>query len=115
VASPKADGTRPKQPAAKIKKGDQVVVITGKNRRARGAVLSVDRNKARVTVERVNVMVKHKKPSATGAGGRIERENPIAISNVMLLHKGEPTRVGFRVVDGKKVRWSVRHNEAIDG
>jgi large subunit ribosomal protein L24 len=104
-----------KAPAAKIKKGDQVEVIAGKDRGKRGAVIRVDRQQDRVTIARVNLVWKHKKPSASGPGGRIERENPIAISNVMLLHKGERTRVGFRVTDGKKVRWSVRHDEVIDG
>ena len=102
--------------AAKIKKGDQVEVIAGKDRGKRGAVVRVDRERERVTVERVNLVWKHQRPSQTSRGGRIERENPIAISNVMLLHKGERTRVGFREIDGgKKVRWSLRHDEAIDG
>jgi len=101
--------------AARIRKGDQVEVTAGKDRGRRGAVLDVDVAGERVTVERVNVVWKHQKPTATGRGGRMEKENPIHISNVALVHKGERTRVRFRSVGDKKVRWSVRHDEAIDG
>ena len=101
--------------AAKIRRGDQVRVLSGKNKGAEGAVLSIDRVAGRATVERVNMIWKHLRPNPqTGRGGRIEKEGPLSLSNLMLLHKGEPTRVSFRVVDGKKVRWSKRHDEAID-
>lgn len=102
--------------AAKIRKGDTVEVICGKDAGRRGHVLSVDRSRGRVVVERVNIGWKHQRPSAqSGRGGRIEKENPVDLSNVMLVHKGEKTRVGFQMVGDKKVRWSKRHNEAIDG
>jgi len=102
--------------AARIRKGDTVVVLVGRERGQRGSVLRVDIERGRVLVERLNLKKKHQKPTATTRqGGIIEKEAPIPLSNVALVHKGEKTRVAFRVVDGKKVRWSVRHDEAIDG
>jgi large subunit ribosomal protein L24 len=106
--------------AARIRKGDQVIVIAGKDKHrekggARGTVTAVDGVRDRVTVQGVNLVTRHQKPvQGQSRGGIIQKEAPIHISNVMLLHKGEPTRVGFRVVNGKKVRWSKRHDEAID-
>ena len=102
--------------ASKIRKGDTVEVIKGKNRGTRGAVLRVDHAGLRVVVERVNIAKCHQKPSAQNRqGGIVEVEKPIAISNIALVHRGEPTRVGFKIIDGQKVRWSRRHDEAIDG
>ena len=102
--------------AAKIRKGDTVEVTTGKDRGKRGTVLRVDKERDRVTVERVNIVKKHQKPNATvRQGGIIEKEAPLHVSNVALVHKGEKTRVGFKVVDGRKVRWSKKRDEAIDG
>ena len=101
--------------AARIRKGDTVEVTTGKNRGSRGTVLSVDAQKKRVTVERVNIVKRHMKPSAQfRQGGIVEKERSIHLSNVMLVHNGEPTRVAFRDQGGKRVRWSVKHGEAID-
>jgi large subunit ribosomal protein L24 len=102
--------------AAKIKKGDTVEVLVGRDRGKRGPVLRVDNARDRVLVERINLVKKHQKPTATTRqGGIIEKEASIHVSNVALVHKGEKTRVAFRTVDGKKLRWSVRHDEAIDG
>ncbi|MEE9281880.1 MAG: 50S ribosomal protein L24 [Myxococcota bacterium] len=102
--------------AARVRVGDTVEVICGKNKGARGSVLRVELGKGRVVVERVNLVKKHQKPTAANRGGGIiEREAPLHLSNVALVHKGERTRVGFRVVEGKKVRWSKKHDEAIDG
>ena len=102
--------------AAKIRRGDTVEVLVGRDRGKRGAVLRIDREHGRVVVERINIVKKHQKPTAaTRQGGIIEKEAPLHVSNVALVHKGETTRVAFRVVDGKKCRWSVRHGEAIDG
>jgi large subunit ribosomal protein L24 len=102
--------------AAKIKKGDVVEVLTGRDRGKRGAVVRVDPERARVWVERVNIVKKHQKPTATTrTGGIIDKEAPLHVSNVALVHKNEPTRVAFRVVKGARVRWSVKHDEAIDG
>ena len=101
--------------AVKIRKGDTVRVMVGKDKTREGKVLTVDRSAGRATVERVNMVWKHQKPTPRGGrGGRFERESSVDLSNLMLVHKGEPTRVGFRIVNGKKVRWSKRHDEAID-
>ncbi len=80
----------------KIKKGDTVRVITGKDKDREGKVLSVDHKNRKVTVEGVNMITKHAKPSAANReGGIINIEAPIDISNVMYLHKGKVTRIGF--------------------
>jgi large subunit ribosomal protein L24 len=101
--------------AARIRKGDMVEVIAGKDRGRRGAVLRVDTGAGRVTVERVNVVKKHQKPTATNRGGIIEREASIHLSNVMLVHGGSRTRVGFRSEGDAKVRFARKKGEAIDG
>ena len=102
--------------AAKIRKGDVVEVTVGRDRGKRGTVLRVDPERERVTIERVNIVKKHQKPNAaTRQGGIIEKEASVHVSNVAFVHKGEKTRVAFRVVDGRKRRWSVKHDEAIDG
>jgi large subunit ribosomal protein L24 len=101
--------------AARIRKGDLVEVITGKDRGRRGAVLAVDAGAGRVTVERVNVVKKHQKPTATNRGGIIEREAATHLSNVMLVHRGSRTRVGFRSEGESKVRFARKQGEAIDG
>ena len=99
----------------KIRKGDQVIVLTGRDKGKRGTVASrVDDDY--IVVDGVNVVKKHQKPNAaTRQGGIIEKEAAIHVSNVALVHKGEKTRVAFRVVDGRKLRWSKKHDEAIDG
>ncbi len=80
----------------KIKKGDTVRVIAGKDNGKEGKVIAVDAKNNRVTVEGVNIVSKHTKPSMSNqAGGIIEHEAPIHISNVMYLADGEPTRIGF--------------------
>jgi large subunit ribosomal protein L24 len=102
--------------AAKIKKGDMVEVTVGRDRGKRGTVLRVHPERERVTIERVNIVKKHQKPNATTRqGGIIEKEASVHVSNVALVHKGEKTRVSFRVVGGRKLRWSKKHDEAIDG
>ena len=89
----------------KIKKGDTVKVIAGKDKDKTGNVLRVDAKANRVVVEGVNMMTKHTKPSAANQqGGIVTTEATIDTSNVMLMYKGEAVRVGFQVVDGKKVR-----------
>ncbi len=102
--------------SARIKKGDMVEVTVGKDRGKRGTVLRVFPERERVMVERLNIVKKHQKPNATTRqGGIIEKEASVHVSNVALVHKGEKTRVSFRVVGGKKMRWSKKHDEAIDG
>ena len=99
----------------KIKKGDMVKVIAGKDKDKEGKVVSVDAKNSKVLVEGVNMITKHAKPSAANAnGGIIQKEAPIDISNVMLVHNGKATRVGFTTVDGKKVRVAKATGEVID-
>ncbi len=81
----------------KIKKGDTVRVITGKDKGKEGKVLSVNQETSRVIVEGVNMVTKHTKASVADQGGIVHQEAPIHVSNVMLLQGGKPTRVGIKV------------------
>jgi len=99
----------------KIKKGDTVKVIAGKDKDKEGKVVSVDVKANKVLVEGINMITKHTKPSAANqAGGIIEKESPIDISNVMYVHKGKATRVGFKIDGDKKVRVAKSTGEVID-
>ena len=99
----------------KIKKGDTVRVIAGGDVNNEGKVIAVDKKNNPVTVEGVNMVKRHVKPSmANQAGGIIEQEAPIDASNVMLLHNGQPTRVGFKMDGDKKVRFAKKTGEVID-
>ena len=99
----------------KIKKGDTVKVIAGKDNGTEGQVISVDVKNGKVLVEGVNMITKHAKPSqANPNGGIIQKEAPIDISNVMLVFKGKATRVGFKVDRGKKVRYAKATGDIID-
>ena len=100
---------------SKIKVGDTVKVIAGKDKDKEGKVLKVFHDKGRVIVEGINMVTQHTKPSARNQqGGIVEKEAPIDISNVMLVHKGQPTRVGFKEVDGKKGRYAKKTGKVID-
>ena len=98
----------------KIKTGDTVRVIAGKSKGREGKVLAVKDGK--VLVEGVNMVTKHQKPSAQNQqGGIVTKEAPIDISNVMYVHKGKPTRIGFKITeDGKKVRVAKSTGDVID-
>ena len=97
----------------KIKKGDTVKVIAGKDKDKEGKVLAVKDGK--VIVEGINMVSKHTKPSMTNQqGGIVEKEAAIDASNVMLIHEGKATRVGFKVEDGKKVRVAKTTGKVID-
>lgn len=100
----------------KVKKGDTVQVIAGKDKGTKGEILSVNRKEGRVVVKGVHVCTRHRKPSATHAGGIEKKEQSIHISNVMLIdaQDGKPTRVGMKIVDGKKVRFSKRTGAVIN-
>ena len=100
----------------KIKKGDNVIVITGRDKGREGKVLAVNTKNSTVLVEGVNMVKKHMKPGRQSQeGGIINQEAPVHISNVMYVHKGKPTRIGFHVDEnGKKVRYAKSANEAID-
>ena len=99
----------------KIKKGDTVKVIAGKDNGKEGKVLSVDAKNNKVVVEGVNVIKKHTKPSvANQNGGIVTKEAAIDASNVMYVHKGKATRVGFKIENDKKVRFAKTTGEVID-
>ena len=99
----------------KIKKGDTVKVIAGKDKDKEGKVIAVDQKNGTVLVEGVNMRTKHAKPSASNPeGGILHQEGPIDASNVMLIHNGKAVRVGFKGEDGKKVRVAKGSNEVID-
>ena len=101
--------------AGKIRVGDTVEVLAGKDRGSQGKVISLDAEAKRVVVESVNIVKRHQKPTASQRqGGIIEKEAPIHLSNVSMVHRGEKTRVTFREVDGTKTRLSRKHDEAID-
>jgi large subunit ribosomal protein L24 len=103
--------------AAKIKKGDSVVVLSGKDKGRTGTVLQVLPKDGKIVVEGVNVATRHRKPTQLNPQGGIERTPaPMAISKVAVADKdGKPTRVRFEVKDGKKVRVAVKSGETIDG
>ena len=99
----------------KIKKGDTVKVIAGKDKGTEGKVISVDAKNSKVLVEGVNMVTKHTKPSAANQnGGIIQKEAPIDLSNVMYVHKGKATRIGFKVENDKKGRFAKSTGEVID-
>ena len=107
--------------AAKIKKGDTVIVITGRDKGKSGEVLEMRRDDNRVLVRGVNIVKRHQRQSAPQEGGIISKESPIHLSNVALTDPkdGKPTRVGFKIVgqgeERKKVRVAKRSGVEIDG
>ena len=97
-----------------IKKGDNVVVISGKDKGKKGKVLSVAATNKTVLVEGINMVTKHSKPSAQNQnGGIVHQEAPIDISNIMLVHKGKTTRIGYKMDGDKKVRVAKSTGEEI--
>ena len=99
----------------KIKKGDTVKVIAGKDKDKEGKVLSVDKKNGKVVVEGVNMVTKHAKPSAANQnGGIIQKEAALDMSNVMYVYKGKPTKIGFKVENDKKVRFAKSTGDVID-
>jgi large subunit ribosomal protein L24 len=103
--------------AAKIKKGDRVMVLAGKDKGRQGAVLKVFPKEERVLVEGLNIVHRHTKPSQGDPQGGIKnKEAPLHVSNVAVVDsKGKPTRVGFRVDGDKKVRFAKTTGEVING
>ncbi len=107
--------------AAKIRKGDTVIVIAGRDKGRTGEVIEMRRDAGRVLVRGVNVVKRHQKQSATQEGGIISKESPIHISNVALADPkdNKPTRIGFKITgagdDRKKVRFAKRSGAEIDG
>ena len=102
--------------AFKIKKGDNVVVITGKDKGKTGSVLKVMPADSRVIVQGVNIAKRHTKPRPGQPGGLVEKELSIHVSNVAHVDPkdNKPTRVGWKTIDGRKLRYAVRSGEMID-
>ena len=100
--------------AAKLKKGDTVVVLTGKDKGKQGEITAVSPKDNKAVIDGVNVSVRHTKQSQTSQGGRIAKAMPIDLSNLAIVDaNGKATRVGFRMEDGKKVRFAKTTGEAI--
>jgi large subunit ribosomal protein L24 len=101
----------------KIRKGDKVVVLAGKDKGRTGEVLSVAPKDDKAVVRGVNLVRRHQKQSQSQEGGIITKEAPIHLSNIALADPkdGKPTRVGFKIQDGKKVRVAKRSGETING
>ncbi len=102
----------------KLKKGDDVIVISGREKGKQGKIVKVIPDERRVIIGGVNKMKRHTKPSREGAGGIVEKEMPLHASNVMLVDpkSGKGTRVGFKTLaDGKKVRVARKSGEVING
>jgi large subunit ribosomal protein L24 len=102
--------------AAKLRKGDKVIVISGKDKSKTGEVTRVIPKDGKALVTGVNSVIRHTKQTQTDQGGRITKEMPIDISNLALVDpkSGGPTRVGFKLVEGKKVRYAKRSGEALN-
>lgn len=103
--------------AAKIKKGDRVVVLAGKDKGKVGEVLQVMPKQTRALVSGVNMVKRHTAPSQTSAGGIVEKEASLHLSNIAHVdpRDGKPTRIGFKLVEGdRKVRFAKRSGEVID-
>ncbi len=104
--------------AAKIRKGDKVVVLTGRDKGRTGEVIEMRPGDGRVVVRGVNMVKRHQRQTAQQEGGIVSKELPVHLSNIALADPkdGKPTRVGFKVqADGKKIRIAKRSGAEIDG
>lgn len=101
--------------AAKLRKGDRVVVLSGKDRGREGVILEVDPSRGRARVEGVSVALRHRRQTGAEEGGRIPTPMPVDLSNLALVDPegGGPTRVGFRIEDGKKRRYAKKSGALI--
>ncbi|AXX96566.1 50S ribosomal protein L24 [Profundibacter amoris] len=100
--------------AAKLKKGDKVVVLVGKDKGKEGEIASVNPAAGKAIVDGLNVSIRHVRQSQNTQGGRVPQAMPIDLSNLALVDsKGKPTRVGFRMEDGKKVRFAKTTGETV--
>ena len=101
--------------AAKLKKGDKVVVLAGKDKGKEGTISSVDPKAGKAVVDGINIAIRHTRQSQNSQGGRLPQANPIDLSNLALLDKnGKATRVGFRMEGDKKVRCAKTTGDVID-
>lgn len=103
--------------ASKLKKGDKVIVITGKDKGREGVIASVEPKKGKAIVTGINVAIRHQRQSQNSQGGRIPTDMPIDLSNLALVDpkEGGATRVGFKMEDGKKRRFAKKSGALIDG
>ena len=102
--------------AAKLKKGDKVVVLAGKDKGKEGTISSVDTKAGKAVVDGINMAIRHTKQTQTSQGGRIPQAMPIQLSNLAYLDaNGKATRVGFKVEGDKKVRFAKTTGDVIDG
>ena len=100
--------------AAKLKKGDKVIVLAGKDKGKQGEITSVNPSAGKAVVEGVNMAIRHTKQSQASQGGRIPQAMPIDLSNLAVMDgNGKATRVGFRTEDGKKIRFAKTTGEPI--
>lgn len=100
--------------AAKLKKGDKVVVLTGKDKGKQGEITAVFPKDNKAVVDGVNIAIRHQRQTQTAQGGRVAKPMPIDLSNLALMDaNGKATRVGFRFEDGRKVRYAKTTGEAI--
>ena len=101
--------------AAKLRKGDKVIVLTGKDKGKEGTITSVDPKAGKAVVEGINMAIRHTRQSQTEQGGRLPKAVPIQLSNLALLDaNGKATRVGFRMEGDKKVRYAKTTGDVID-
>ena len=101
--------------AAKLKKGDKVVVLAGKDKGKEGTIASINPSVGKAVVDGINMAIRHTRQSQTSQGGRLPKAMPIALSNLALLDKnGKPTRVGFKIEGDKKVRFAKTTGDVID-
>ena len=101
--------------AAKLKKGDKVVVLAGKDKGKEGTIASVDPKTGKAVVDGINISIRHTRQSQTEQGGRLPKAMPIDLSNLAILDaNGKPTRVGFRMEGDKKVRFAKTTGDVID-
>jgi large subunit ribosomal protein L24 len=101
--------------AAKLRKGDKVVVLAGKDKGKEGTIASLDPKSEKAVVDGLNMAIRHTRQTQNLQGGRLPKAMPIALSNLSLLdNNGKATRVGFKVEDGKKIRFHKTTGETID-
>ncbi|MCT4559526.1 MAG: 50S ribosomal protein L24 [Pelagimonas sp.] len=100
--------------AAKLKKGDKVIVLAGKDKGKTGEITSVDPKSGKAIVDGINIAIRHVRQSQTSQGGRTPKALPIELSNLAIVDaNGKASRVGFRMEDGKKVRFAKTTGDAI--
>ena len=101
--------------AAKLRKGDKVVVLTGKDKGKQGTITLVDPKSGKAVVDGINVAIRHTRQTQTSQGGRLPKSLPVDLSNLSLLDaNGKPTRVGFRIEGDRKVRFAKTTGDVID-